>query len=75
MISCSFRDCAEPGAWRDEDDGKIYCEAHVVYVAPTASDDAYEARLCDREKRREIREEIGDELRGEAFDADTRRSW
>lgn len=75
MSACAFGDCPGLGIWRDEDNGRVYCSAHVAYVAPGASDDAYEARLCDREKRREIREEIGDELRGESFDADCWRSW
>jgi hypothetical protein len=35
----------------------------MAYVTPQA------------EKRREVREEIADELRGERFDADARRSW
>lgn len=75
MNVCTFLNCAEPGIWRDEDDGRLYCGAHVVYVAPDAEHDAFEQRLCDREKRREIREEIGDELRGERFDEIARRSW
>lgn len=50
---CTFMNCREPGIWRDEDNGRLYCGAHVIYVAPTASDDAYEARLNEREARRE----------------------
>lgn len=63
MTCCSFLNCALPGIWKDEDDDRLYCGAHMVYVTPQA------------EARREVREEIADDLRGERFDADARRSW
>jgi hypothetical protein len=59
--------CIGVGVWLDEDTDKVYCGKCLIYVAPDAPADA--------EKRREVREEIGDEIRGERFDADARRSW
>lgn len=37
--------------------------------------EACELALWNEDRRREIADEIADELRGEAFDADAERSW
>jgi hypothetical protein len=66
VTRCIFLNCREPGVWSDEDSpNDVYCGAHQIYVA-------YNAVV---ERRREVREEIANELRGERFDADARRSW
>lgn len=53
MNFCSYLNCREPGIWRDEDDDRLYCGAHMIYVAPDAPHDAHERRLCEREERKE----------------------
>lgn len=62
---CAHAGCFRSGTWIDEDDGRGYCGEHIIYVAPGKDDEA----------RREVREEIADELRGERLDEIARRSW
>lgn len=64
---CDFPGCKQRGEWRLDGTDLCFCEGHT---AAAALDD--EPLV---EKRQEIREEIADELRGERFDADARRSW
>lgn len=58
MNHCSYLGCREPGIWRDEDDDRLYCGGHQIYVRPDDAD--------VREKRRDFADEYARDAKQEA---------
>jgi hypothetical protein len=58
---CSFMGCRSPGLWTDDEDGRPYCGAHLIYVAYRD--------VCDdeaKQKRRDFSDEYARDAEREA---------
>lgn len=61
MNHCSYLNCREPGIWVDEDDGRKYCGAHLIYVRPVDDDES-------RQKRRDFADEYARDAAREGYE-------